>query len=94
MRSNELKRRMEEVEEGYDEAREEDFDGQFRDMFNTYFTTKTGMHLSVTEDDVQGFMDSFTFPSETDWCYDKVMSELDDIGDQQHEQMRDERCGL
>ncbi len=76
---------MEEVEEGYQDARDEEFNEQL-----IHFMDGT----PATEEDIQGFMDSFTFPDPSSWCYDKVMADLDEIGDQQYEQMRDERCGL
>ncbi len=85
MRTRDLKRRMEEVEEGYDEAYEEAFSLEFRDFI------KPMLHDNdvITEDDLQGFLDSFTFPDQADWCYDKVQSELDDIGDQRYQQHKE-----
>ena len=94
IRTSEIKARAEELAEGYQDAKDEEFDNQFRDMFSSYFNTKLGMHLSVTEDDVQGLMDSFDFPDENTWAFDQVSSELDDIGDQAMEQARDEAMGL
>jgi len=87
MRTNQIKARAEELAEGYQDARDEAFNDEFYDEF-----TDTGMlTTSLTEDDVQGFLDSFTFPDKWDWAFDAVQSELDDIGDQKYEQMRDER---
>ena len=84
--TNRIKERAEELLEGYQEARDEAFYEEFEDIF-----VVNGALTPITEDDVQGFMDSFTFPDEWDWAFDAVQSELDDIGDQQYQQWKDER---
>jgi hypothetical protein len=87
---NRMKARAEELLDGYEDARNEAFHDEFEDMF----MSKTGGLLQLTEDDVQGFLDSFTFPDEDEWAFDQVQSELDDIADAKYEQMRDERMGI
>ena len=84
--SRRIKDRACELAEGYEEARDEEFNMQFQD-----FITSLDPFNTVTVDDVQGFLDSFTFPEENDWAMDKALTELDDIGDQQYERWKDER---
>jgi len=84
--SRQIKDRACELAEGYEEARDEEFNMQFQD-----FITALDAFNTVTYDDVQGFMDSFTFPEESDWAMDKAESELEDIEDQRYEQWKDER---
>ena len=87
MRTRDLKARAEELACNYDEARDEAFNEEFADMF----ASKLGFILDVTYDDVQGFLDSFTFDEENDWAMDQAQNELEEIGDQQYEQWKDER---
>ena len=91
MRTRDFKARAEELTDGYEEARDAEFNSQFLDFILPPGGVKDCKAISFTEDDVQGFLDSFDFPEQWDWAYDKVQSELDDIGDQKYEQMRDER---
>lgn len=86
---NKMKVRAEELSEGYQEARDDAFNDEFVD-----FITGTPTDVKLTEDDVQGFLDSFDFEDEDEWAFNEVQSELDDIGDALHEQRRDERMGL
>ena len=87
--TNRIKARAEELLEGYQDARDEEFSNQLKDFMSEYLD-----HQAVNEDDLQGFIDNFEFPNEDEWAFDEVQSELDDIGDQQYEQMKDERMGL
>ena len=82
MRTRDIKARAEELADGYQEARDVEFNEQFRDMFSIESEI-------ITEDDLQGFLDSFTFPDEGDWAYDQVQSELDDIGDQKYQEYKE-----
>ena len=82
MRTRDIKARAEELANGYQEARDIEFNEQFRDMFSIESEI-------ITEDDLQGFLDNFTFPEEGDWAYDQVQSELDDIGDQRYQEWKD-----
>jgi hypothetical protein len=86
MRTRDIKARAEELLEGYDEARAEAFYEEFEDMF-----VVNGALAPINEDDVQGFIDSFTFPDEDEWAYDQVENEIADIEDQRYQQMKDER---
>ncbi len=84
-----MKARAEELADGYQEARDQEFNDQFKDFTESYITNSD----CITEDDVQGFMDSFTFPNEADWAWDKMQNEIEDIGDQQYQLCKDEgRC--
>ena len=86
--SNMIKSRACELSEGYEEARDEAFNEEFADMF----ATKLGrIKDDVTYDDVQGFLDSFTFPEEGDWAMDQAQSEYEGYMDSKYEQMKDER---
>ena len=87
MRTNQIKARAEELAEGYQDARDEAFNDEFYDEF-----TDTGMlTTSLTEDDVQGFMDSFDFPDEDQWAIDEYESRQDSFYDAKYESFKDER---
>ncbi len=98
--SNRIKDRATEICESdeYQEARDEAFNEEFQNEFMESVKTKDGsnwiMKDIITEDDVQGFIDSFTFPDEGDWCMDKACSEADDWGDMKMEEERDRQMGL
>ena len=83
--------RATELEESgaYYEARVEAFDAEFKDAFSKHFGTKLGMHISVSEADVKGFLDSFTFPDEYDWIANKVSDEYEAYCDQKYQEMKD-----
>ena len=91
MRTRDFKARAEEFEDQYEDARDEAFNDEFLIEFTPIFSKQYGMNLSniITEEDVQGFLDSFTFPDEADWCADQVQSELDDIGDQKYQEWKE-----
>jgi len=84
---NQLKNRATELAEGYEEARDEAFNEEFRDMFSQE-------KYVITEEDLQGFLDSFTFPEEGDWALDQAESEYEGYMDSKYQAMKDERCGL
>lgn len=93
--SRRIKERAAEIcdSDDYQEAKDEEFHIQFQDMFmksvNTDFGSDFVIQDTLTENDVQGFLDSFTFPDEDTWCMDKACGEYDDIGDQRMEEARD-----
>ena len=93
MRTRDLKARAEELSVGYQEARDEEFHVQFQDMFMRVIDTELGDECiltgTLTEDDVQGFIDSFDFPDEDTWSFDAVQSELDTIGDQKYQEWKE-----
>ena len=94
MRTNTYKANLELIAEGYEEARDIEFDIQFRDMFNEYFLTEKGMKIVITEDDIQGFIDSFDFPDEDEWCEDELESQRDAFEDAKYEEYKDRKMGL
>ena len=81
IRTNEIKARAEELAETYQDARDDEFDAEFRDMF----MSNMGVMKPISEDDIQGVLDSFTFEDEDIWSFNAVQSELDDIADQQYQ---------
>jgi len=90
MNSRKIKDRASELAEGYEEARDEAFNEEFIDMFSGKAKGKTYIK-TVTYDDIQGFLDSFTFPEEGDWAMDQAQSEYEGYQDAKYEQMKDER---
>ena len=85
--TRQYKANLEELADGYQEARDEAFNDEFYDEF-----TDAGMlTTSLTEDDVQGFLDSFDFPDEDDWAMASAESEYEGYMDSKYEEMRDER---
>ena len=88
MNSKQIKERAISYEDEYEDAMDEAFNQEFWDFIKGYVGTQ-GENLSISECDVQGFMDSFTFPDSADWCYTQVDNELADIGDQQRDLERD-----
>ena len=87
MRTNAYKANLERIAEGYQEARDCEFDTQLID-----FILDTREEYGViTEDDIQGFIDSFDFPEEFEYCAMEFESELDTMADMKYEQMKDER---
>jgi len=66
--------------EDYDEARNYEFYEQLNEFYNELIAEKK----IVTEDDVQGFLDSFTFPEEGEWLANEYESFLDDLEDQKY----------
>ena len=87
---------LEELADGYQEARDVEFSIQLKDFLEDFITHDYGnaWNIGITEDDVRGFIDSFDFPSESDWCADEYESRRDSFEDAKYEQMRDERMGL
>ena len=88
-RTRDMKARAEQLSEGYQDAKDYEFNEQF-----TNFITGTPASQPLTEEDVQGFLDSFTFPDETEWSWNEMESELDDIDDQRYEEEKDRKMGL
>ncbi len=84
----------------YQEARNEEFDTQFRDFLKEYLPTPQGRFRHdkkiepIIEDDIQGFIDSFTFPDENEWCMEKACNEVDDYYEAKFEEEKDRKIGL
>ena len=89
--SKKIKDRAIEISESddYQKARDDAFDDQFRD-----FVSETKFPECITEDDVQGFLDSFTFDDEDEWAMNKACNEVDDYYDAKYEEEKDRRMGL
>ena len=85
MRTRDYKAGIEKVAAGYQDARDFEFNMQFRDTF---------YKDDLTEDDVKGFLESFTFPEEFEWAASEYESQIDAYEDAKHEEARDERMGL
>jgi len=87
--------------EEYEEAKAEAFRDELADFIIEYISYKErkcmGIEVNpydfhdITEDDLQGFLDSWTFPNEADWCADEYQNELETIGDIKYQEMKDER---
>jgi len=88
--SRQIKNRAIELLDDYDDAMDEKFSDEFRDFIKPMLADND----IITEADIQGFIDSFEYPNENDWAFDKVDAELADIGDQQMELERDRKMGL
>ncbi len=89
MRTTTYKADLEELADEYQDARDAEFTTQFRDMF-----MNNGYMLDITEDDIQGFIDSFDFLGEDEWCASEYQSRMESFEDAKYEEMKDERCGL
>ncbi len=91
LNSRRIKNRAMEILESdeYQEARDEEFDSQFRD----FLSDSSGvLHTGIwTEDDLTGFIDSFDFPTEEDYAMDKACSEADDYVDIKMQEAKDEK---
>ena len=100
MRTRNYKADLEELEDGYEEAREVEFDQQFRDFISEFVQVGTiheehnSLLPTITEDDIQGFLDSFDFPDVDEWCASEYESRRDSFEDAKYEEMKDERMGL
>ena len=84
--NRELKALAEKKLEHYNEAYDEAFNDEFRDFLSTFKDTDI-----ITEDDIQGFIDSFTFPEEDEWAFDEVQSDYEDYCDAKYQEWKDER---
>jgi len=87
------KERAIELEESgaYQEERDEAFTKHFKDVLMPSGVNTNLEKWSITEDDIQGFLDSFEFPDEEEWIASKVESEYGDYMDQAYDQMRDDQ---
>jgi len=84
LRTRDYKAKLEEYENQYQEARDDVFDQEFTLEF-----VENNTLMYITEDDIQGFLDSFTFPDEADWCAIQVQNELETIGDIKYQEWKD-----
>lgn len=88
IRTRDLKARAEELLEGYDDAKNEAFNDEFRDFYKEYEINID--NNIITQDDIQGFIDNFTFLDEGDWSFDKVQEEIEDAADMELQLCKDE----
>ena len=86
LRTRDLKALAEQKLEQYDEAYDEAFNEEFRD-----FLSEFGSDDIIREDDIQGFLDSFTFPDEDEWAYEQVQADYDDYCDSKYQEWKDEQ---
>ena len=75
---------LEELADGYWEARDKEFDNEFRNTF-----VFADILQFITEEDIQGFLDSFTFPSEDEWVVDEYESRRDSFNDQKYQEYKE-----
>ncbi len=85
--SRRIKERAEELRDGYQDARDEEFNARFKD-FTSYYLMHGGPH-GVTEDDVQDFIDGFDFPSEDTWVFTEVDNEIAEIADMKYQEWKE-----
>jgi len=77
---------LEELADGYQDAKDYEFNQQFVKFFAELI-----IEGNITEDDIQGFIDSFDFPSEDEWVVDEYQSRLDDFNDQKYQSFKDDQ---
>ena len=94
MRSRNYKADLEELADEYQEARDEEFNDQFKDFILPGGVNTNTEKMFYTEDDVQGFIDSFTFPDEEQWCTDEYESRRGSFEDAKYEEEKERRMGL
>ena len=87
MRTRDLKARAEEFLTEYDEEMVE----ELQDRLKQYLEDLTVDDVDTLE--ITDIVDDWVsqLPEAYDWAYDKVQSELDDIGDQKYQAYKDER---
>ena len=84
MRTSDYKAKVEEYAEGYQEARDDAFNDEFVD-----FITGTPTDDKLTEDDIRGFLDSFTFPDEDEWATSEYESARDSFEDAKYQEWKE-----
>ena len=75
--------------DNYEEARDEAFNEEFKDFIFPGGVNTNIANLIYTYDEIQGFMDSFTFPDEGEWLADGYESELSDCIDQAYQEFKE-----
>jgi hypothetical protein len=96
MKTKDYKRAIEIIAERYEEARDEAFRETFEDFIQEYIVLDIhGKGNSfkiedITKDDIQGFLDSWSFPSEYEWCEDKFNEERGAYEDAKYTAMKEE----
>ena len=72
--------------EDYEDARDEAFYEEFKEMF-----TVEGKLAPFSLEDCQEFIDNFDFPEEADWIANEYESFIGGLQDAEYDRMRDER---
>ena len=76
---------LDEIAEGYQVARDCKFDAELTAFVKETIETD-GV---VTEDDIQGFIDSFEFPKEYEWCEKEYAEQIGAFEDEKYKESRD-----
>ena len=84
MRTRQYKADFEEIADGYQEASDEAFNNEFVKFFAELI-----IEGNITEDDIQGFIDSFDFPNEEQWAIDEYQSRLESFEDQKYQEYKE-----
>ena len=74
----------------YQDARDESFSDQFRTWIEDEFSEDKN-EQPITEDDVQGFLNSFEFKDEDDWISDMYESYIGDLEDKAYDSYKDDK---
>ena len=74
---------LEELADSYQQARDDEFNQQLIDFL------PMDKNTVVSEDDITGFIDSFTFDSEEEWCINEYESRRDSYHDQKYQEFKD-----
>ena len=90
MRTRNYRAEIRELSDNYEAARDQACNDEFVKLYETLLQ----MNRLITADDLQGFLDAFTFPDEFEWCEVEYESRRDDYFDQKHEEAKDARMGL
>ena len=90
MRTREYKAALDEIEEGYQNAKDDAFHAEFKSFYESYAENAE----TIIEEDVQCFLDSFTFPDAAEWCRKEFEDRRDAFEDAKMEEARDKEMGL
>ena len=71
----------------YEEAKNEAFTNEFIDFIKSCNFPQE----QINEDDIQGFLDNFSFKDEDEWISDEYESFIGDLTDQAYEAEKDRR---
>ena len=94
MRTREYKAALDDLEDDYWEARNKSFIEEFEDFMSEYVERVPGNFKNITEKDLQGFLDSFTFPEAYEWCAKEFEDRRDAFEDAKMEEARDREMEL
>jgi hypothetical protein len=84
-----------EAEEFYDDhiddyydARDFEFDQQFKEFMQDFKRER------ITEEDIEGFVEAFSFPDEDEWIANELESFIGECADRAYEDFKERRAGL